>query len=195
MQLRKIIIPTVLLLIIAGLSTTLASRIVDTSKKVNLGIANFAISHGHCNLIFSAQYDQCEMGYANDDLSTLKLEFSINTTTLEAKDNGGELTAGLQSTEQFNGDGKHYIKFNTEDVFILGSNWYQLRGTMSLNGFDKTLRLRATPIYQDGVIQQFVVDGSVNLSDFGLISPSNEVGQIMFMNLVIPYNLPNNKGC
>jgi polyisoprenoid-binding protein YceI len=154
---------------------------------------SFAISHGHCNLGFTGVLANSSVNYENNDLSKLKVNFAVNTKTLcvGGDDINQELTASIQSAEMFDGSGSQLISFKTEDVFVLGENWYQLRGKMTIKGIEKTVRLRATPHLNGSSLVNLVIDGTIDLNEFEIESDTmggEEAEHIMFMNLVLPAN-------
>jgi len=194
MHLLKLYILIPVLAVIISMNFLNPITISDVNGSVNITehetgqIINFAISHGHCNLVFTGITEYVRVHNTKGDPSALKLDFSINTSTLNTFDNGGPLTQSLKTKEMFNGDGKNHITFKTIDVFMLGENWIQFRGTMTIKGKEKTLRLRATPNYNGDQLNGLILDGVVDLEDYGIVSENeveSEDGHVMFLNMVV----------
>ena len=162
-------------------------------KENNINKANFAISHGHCNLGFSGVMEELRVWYPKNNASELEIDFTVNTKTLSVPGCGNGLTEGVQSEEMFDGTGSNYIKFKTDDVFVLGKDWYQLRGIMRIKGIERVVRLRTTPIYDGKIVTKWVVEGLVNLDEFGIHADTDNAegnAHVMFVNLTA-----NMEGC
>lgn len=145
---------------------TCLAPVENTNDGTNL---NLAISHGHCNMTLYGAIEELDLNIQKDDLFQTSVDFKVNTNTLLVNnDADGGMTESIQKEEIFDGNGEQYIEFTTKDVFQLGENWLQLRGEMSVKGVSTDVKLRATPIYEQGNITKLVIEGQVNLYDFGI---------------------------
>ena len=161
----------------------------------------FALSHGHCNLTFTgyltslkAEY-MSNLNFANgksteNGWSSMKVNFKINTRTFNCGDEDGKLTEGLLEKDMFNGDGNNYISFETVDVFMLSENWFQLRGNLKIKDQVQPIRFNANPIFKDGKLTSLVIDGNIDLYQYGIQSDNTEeeASRWLMMNLVIDSN-------
>ncbi|MFT5723746.1 MAG: polyisoprenoid-binding protein YceI [Bacteroidia bacterium] len=159
---------------------------IQLEENVKIGKANFAISHGHCNLGFSGDIEQMVVQYPNSNPRDLKVDFKVNTKSLKVPGCGNGLSAGIQSEEMFDGSGSNYIQFRTDDVFVLAYDWYQLRGIMTIKGVDKVARLRATPVRDGNGLTKWILEGTIDLDAYGIQADTGGAeanGHVMFINL------------
>jgi|GEM_PF-3817184 len=195
----KIGIITLFLLATGGLTTAFVAsaekgknskKVLDESSHHIL----LAISHGHCNLGLTGELEELNVEYSADDMRSMRVDFALNTETLQAghEEKNGPITQGVRAEGMFKGDGKHYLRFETEDVFMLGENWFQLRGKITFKGISQITRLRVTPIQDENGKRKFVLDGMIDLKQFEMdLNTDNsdptdiEHGRYMFVNLVI----------
>ena len=165
---------------------------------------NLAISHGHCNLNFYGKTGDLNLYFNEDDQEDFKVSFSVNTTSLNVYGDNDDLTLGLRTEKMFDASGNNTIEFRTEDIFVLGEDWFQMRGKMIIKGVEKSVRLMATPAPKSVEGHTWILEEKVNLDDFGIHSdlpehaPNSEMGEhMMFLNMKVTRKVsdPNLEGC
>lgn len=184
MKLNLIAIVLPVLTFVTGL--VLAQQYPKWDSIQDGAVAQFAISHGHCNLVANANMDTIEIKSFEDDLSDIKIDFAIDMRSISSFSE--EVTNELNSPEIFNTILFPSMYFNCIDNFKLGENWYQLRGDLTINGVTKYVRLMLTPERagkkNDKQIYHFYINGNVNLFDFGIMYPGETTKtKTMFINI------------
>ncbi len=162
-----------------------------SEKQVNLDTssAQLALSHGHCNLPIKGIIRAARVQSQQEDLSDITVDFEIDMTSLIANiKEDGAYTRHIRSEKAFNTDEFPLMTFQCTDNFRLGDNWYQLRGNLTICGHSQSVLLRMTPVAQGENIR-LVIEGKVNLFDFGIAYEEMDGNQvhakekIMFINL------------
>ncbi|MFT7590601.1 MAG: polyisoprenoid-binding protein YceI [bacterium] len=142
--------------------------------------------------------------FNEDNQEDFKVRFSVKTTSLNVYGDNDDLTLGLRTKKMFDASGHNTIAFRTEDIFVLGEDWFQVRGKMKIKGIEKTVRLQASPVTSSGNGHTWILEGKINLDDFGIHSdlpehaPDSEMGgHMMFLNMKVPRKVsdPNLEGC
>lgn len=174
----KSFLPTKLFLVFVALIGLLIAQKVP--------LAQFAISHGHCNLLANAFVNKVDVVTIKEDFSDILINFSIDMNSLHSFNQ--QTTNELKSELKFNTTENPYMVFKCEDNFRLGENWFQLRGILTINGISNYVRLMLTPehagIKNSKQINHYFISGEVNLFDYGIIYPE-EITRIktMFINI------------
>lgn len=155
--------------------------------------ANFSVSHGHCQTPFDASFSNVKILY-QPNMKGLQIDFDVNAQSIVAVGNPkSEFTESMKGKDRF--DAKHYpvMRFLSDGVYNLGKDWFQLNGKLTIK--DKTVQtfFHVRPVYDqmgnNRVLRKFVLDGEVQLKDFGIsgsmVDGDDVPGRTMYMNLVL----------
>lgn len=155
---------------------------------------NFSISHGHCQLPIDARFKGVSVKYGKNNLEDLRVDFDVSTQSMKAShEDSGELTQNLRSAESFDVDRFPSIRFVSTNNYHLGTDWYQINGNLTIKGETRKASFRARPIYDSAgcgrILKKVVLDGSVNLNDFGFPEKYFDDGEVrkeqMYINMVV----------
>ena len=136
----------------------------------DLGTAEFAISHGHCMSLFPGTINDLKIGFTQQDLSDLTIDFIVEAKsfvkeTQESKTIEEELRL-INIVPKTN---KEIVSFTCTSSIQLGKRWLQLNGDMEIGGVTVPTRLRAVPVFNasDSDLKEFVITGNLDLLNFG----------------------------
>lgn len=157
-------------------------------------IANFSISHGHCQLPLEARFTDVKINWGESLSDGLKIDFDISTHSIVAiGEESGEWTQKMRSPASFD-PGRHpTMSFVSKDSYHIGKDWYQVNGTLTIKGKSLPASFHARPVFDHAgcgrTVQKIVVNGDVNLKDYG-VSEGNAGGEDellrrMYMNFVV----------
>lgn len=154
-------------------------------------IANFSISHGHCQLPLEARFTKVNIEPGSKTLDGLKIDFELSANSIEgAPGVEAHWADKMKSSRSFDAANHPSISFVCRESYNLGSNWRQLNGTMTIKGKSIPAQLRCRAIYdRNQILQRFVLDGQVNLKDFGVnegnVGGEDSLKRTMFINMEI----------
>lgn len=154
-------------------------------------IANFSISHGHCQLPLEARFTNVNIESGSKNLDGLKIDFDLSTHSIKgAPGVEAHWADKMKSARSFDANQYPTMRFVCQGSYNLGTNWRQLNGTLTIKGQSIKTQFRARAIYdKNQVLQKFVLDGQVNLKEFGVnegnVGGPDDLNRTMFINMEI----------
>lgn len=150
------------------MSNQVSSWAIDSAhSKVGFKVKHLMISNvqGHFNEF------EGTMETNGDDLSTAKVNFSINAASIDTS--VADRDAHLRSADFFDAENFPKITFVSSELKPLDDDLYQLKGTLSIKGVEKEVTLEAEygGVASDpwgNVKSGFTVTGKINRKDWGL---------------------------
>lgn len=175
-------------------SPFLKNSLVAPLLPANDYMANFSISHGHCQLPLEARFTNVKASWGESRSDGLKIDFDISAGSIVAVGSDTDKwTKKMRSPASFDVVKHPTISFSCRDSYRLGEDWYQLNGELTIKGKSRPASFHARPVFNEGgcnrVVQKYVLDGEVNLKGFGVsegnVGGSAEMSRTMYMNMVV----------
>lgn len=171
----------------------------DTQTPINL-----FVTHGHCSTPFSANIENLQVrfiqtSYCAREMEDIQLSFDLNPNTFTSK-SGDAYNAQLKKPGLFTDASNSKISFRSDNVYTMGTDWYQINGTLTIKGVEHELKLFATGTRNVGETEtsSLIVHGQLDLKDWGIdydkivYGDTNEETPTRWMYLNTTLNL---RGC
>lgn len=142
---------------------------VEAKKKINL-----FVTHGHCSTPFEGVVENIDiytpmLTFKENSLGNMSISFEVDPNSFYVN-RAEELTPRIKTPGVFVGMNNEKITFKSTNVYMMGVDWYQVNGKMTIKGEEREVKLFATGIrgpYESGV-SSMVLQGQVNLFDWGI---------------------------
>lgn len=135
---------------------------------------NMFVTHGHCSTPFAGNVYNLEVDVPKKEglenpLKQLKISFEIDPNSFKVS-KGDDLTKRIKTPGLFIGMNNETIKFRSTNVYIMGLDWYQVNGILTIKGVEQEVKLFATGIKEsEGTMaSSLVLQGQMNLLDWGI---------------------------
>ncbi|WP_299005656.1 YceI family protein [uncultured Tenacibaculum sp.] len=148
-------------------------EVTETEKNQTI---NMFVTHGHCSTPFGGIVDDLKVDVpvrmdAGNPLENMRISFEVDPNSFKAC--GGDeadLTARIKTKGVFINNKNDNITFRTTNVFVMGVDWYQINGMLSIKGVEKEVKFFATGIreFNNAMASSLVLQGQVNLLDWGI---------------------------
>ena len=179
---KSILLGAVLLtvILISGYTKSTSTDIPKEKNEVMETIENKTINmfvtHGHCSTPFSGVVEDLKVDIparldAGNPLENMSVSFEVNPNSFAVcRKDAAELTKRIKTKGVFIGDNNEKIIFRTTNVYVMGVDWYQINGKMSIKGVEREVKFFATGIRNsyDSMSSELVLQGQVNLLDWGI---------------------------
>lgn len=137
---------------------------------------NMFVTHGHCSTPFGGIVDDLKVDIpvrmdAGNPLEYMRISFEVDPNSFKVcRGDAADLTARIKTKGVFINDANENITFRTKDVYVMGVDWYQINGVMSIKGVEKEVKFFATGIRNsyESMSSELVLQGQVNLLDWGI---------------------------
>lgn len=178
---KNIVLSLIILVIIVFASSYAKSASVfDKNETINVledeqnQTINLVVTHGHCSIPFGGIVDDLEVNIPTrldlgNPLEDMKISFNIDPNSFNVCA-GDDLTARIKTPGLFIGGNNEKITFRSTEVYVMGIDWYQVNGKMSIKGVEKDVKLFVTGIRngKDTMATSLVLEGQMNLFDWGI---------------------------
>ncbi|ARV16750.1 YceI family protein [Polaribacter sp. SA4-12] len=136
---------------------------------------NMFVTHGHCSTPFSGVVDDLKIAipYRPDlgnPLENMIISFDIDPNTFAVCSGDDDLTERVKTPGLFIGKLNEKITFRSTDIYIMGIDWYQINGKMSIKGVESDVKLFATGVRNpnETTTSSLIIEGQMNLFDWGI---------------------------
>ncbi|WGH74940.1 YceI family protein [Tenacibaculum tangerinum] len=175
-----LVVALLTVLLISGFATSASTATTkekkEETKAVENQTINMFVTHGHCSTPFGGKVTDLEVAIpvrmdAGNPLEGMRISFAVDPNSFRAcRGDEADLTARIKTKGVFIGDGNENITFRTTNVFVMGVDWYQINGMLSIKGVEKEVKLFATGIRNayESMSTELVLQGQVNLFDWGI---------------------------
>ncbi len=137
---------------------------------------NMFVTHGHCSTPFGGIVDDLKVDIpvrmdAGNPLENMRISFEVDPNSFKAcRGDVADLTERVKTKGVFISDNNEKIRFKTTNVYVMGVDWYQINGVMSIKGVEREVKFFATGIRNSykSMSSELVLQGQVNLLDWGI---------------------------
>ena len=178
---KKIVLSLVVLVLIIVVSGYTKSTFVSQKNEAVLVLekkqnqtVNLFVTHGHCSTPFGGIVDNLKVNVPPRDdfgnpLEKMEVGFEIDPNSFNVC-SGEDLTARIKTPGLFIGENNEKITFRSTQIYVMGVDWYQVNGKMSIKGIEKDVKLFVTGIRNpnDAMASALVLQGQFNLFDWGI---------------------------
>ncbi|MDX8552065.1 YceI family protein [Tenacibaculum sp. 1B UA] len=148
----------------------------EVAEVVENKTINMFVTHGHCSTPFGGIVDDLKVDIpvrmdAGNSLENMRISFEVDPNSFRVcRGDEADLTARIKTKGVFINDQNDSITFRTTNVFVMGVDWYQINGIMSIKGVEKEVKFFATGIRNSykSMSSELVLQGQVNLLDWGI---------------------------
>jgi len=148
-------------------------KVTETVKNQTI---NMFVTHGHCSTPFGGIVNDLKVDIpvrmdAGNPLENMRISFEVNPNSFRVcRGDEADLTARIKTKGVFINDQNDNITFRTTNVFVMGVDWYQINGMMSIKGVEREVKFFATGIRDSykSMSSELVLQGQVNLLDWGI---------------------------
>ncbi|WP_428741461.1 YceI family protein [Tenacibaculum sp.] len=179
---KSILLGVVLLIVvlISGYATKTSVPTIkekaETVKTVENKTINMFVTHGHCSTPFGGIVDDLKVDIpvridSGNPLENMRISFEVDPNSFKAcRGDKADLTKRVKTKGVFISNNNEKIRFRTTNVFVMGLDWYQINGVMSIKGVEREMKFFATGIRnpKDVMANSLVLQGQVNLFDWGI---------------------------
>jgi polyisoprenoid-binding protein YceI len=135
---------------------------------------NLFVTHGHCSTPFGGRVDNLQLittvrsGQGNP-LENMQLSFEIAPSSFVVC-SGDEYTKQVKTPGLFIDETHNKMIFKSTNVYMMGIDWYQINGVLSIKGIEKDVKFFASGIRdpKESISTFLIVEGQVNLLDWGI---------------------------
>ncbi|RLK03368.1 YceI family protein [Tenacibaculum discolor] len=157
-------------------STVTPKEIKEVAEVVKNKTINMFVTHGHCSTPFGGIVNDLKVDIpvrmdAGNPLENMSISFEVNPNSFRVcRGDEADLTARIKTKGVFINDQNDNITFRTTNVFVMGVDWYQINGMMSIKGVEREVKFFATGIRDSykSMSSELVLQGQVNLLDWGI---------------------------
>lgn len=144
---------------------------IEKNKTINM-----FVTHGHCSTPFGGIVDDLKVDIpvrmdTGNPLENMRISFEVDPNSFKAcRGDVADLTKRVKTKGVFISDNNEKIRFKTTNVYVMGVDWYQINGVMSIKGVEKEVKFFATGIRNsyESMSSELVLQGQVNLLDWGI---------------------------
>lgn len=148
-------------------------KVTETVKNQTI---NMFVTHGHCSTPFGGIVDDLKVDIpvrmdAGNPLENMRISFEVDPNSFRAcRGDVADLTKRVKTKGVFISDNNEKIRFKTTNVYVMGVDWYQINGVMSIKGVEREVKFFATGIRNsyESMSSELVLQGQVNLLDWGI---------------------------
>ncbi|WP_417800336.1 YceI family protein [Tenacibaculum sp.] len=148
-------------------------KVTETVKNQTI---NMFVTHGHCSTPFGGIVDDLKVEIpvrmdAGNPLENMRISFEVDPNSFKAcRGDVADLTKRVKTKGVFISDNNEKIRFKTTNVYVMGLDWYQINGKMSIKGVEREVNFFATGIrnIKESMSSELVLQGQVNLLDWGI---------------------------
>ncbi|REH56036.1 YceI-like domain-containing protein [Tenacibaculum gallaicum] len=159
-----------------GTSIVTPKEIKEVTEVVKNKTINMFVTHGHCSTPFGGIVDDLKVDIparmdAGNPLENMRISFEVDPNSLRVcRGDEADLTSRIKTKGVFINDKNDSITFRTTNVFVMGVDWYQINGVMSIKGVEREVKFFATGIreFNNAMASSLVLQGQVNLLDWGI---------------------------
>ena len=137
-------------------------------------MVNMFVTHGHCSTPFAGSVynlkvevsDAIESGNA---LENMAISFEIDPNTFNVC-RAEELTKSVRTPGLFVSETNENIRFKSTNVYVMGLDWYQINGVLSIKGITHNVKMFASGIRKpnESKTSSLVLNAQFNLFDWGI---------------------------
>lgn len=157
-------------------STATTKEKKEVTETVKNQTINMFVTHGHCSTPFGGIVDDLKVDIpvrmdAGNPLENMRISFEVDPNSFRAcRGDVADLTKRVKTKGVFISDNNEKIRFRTTNVFVMGVDWYQINGVMSIKGVEREVKFFATGIRNsyESMSSELVLQGQVNLLDWGI---------------------------
>lgn len=178
--LKKSLLLMAVVLFVAVISAY-AKKQPKTKKENNKEIVvnntiNMFVTHGHCSTPFSGEVSNLKVDTpvgidTGNPLENMNISFEIDPNSFKAcRGDMDELTKRIKTPDVFISKSQENIIFKTTNVFVMGLDWYQINGILSIKGIEREVKFFATGMRNsyENKASVLVLQGQVDLFDWGI---------------------------
>jgi polyisoprenoid-binding protein YceI len=159
-----------------GASTVTTNETKEVTEVVENKTINMFVTHGHCSTPFGGIVDDLKVEIpvrmdAGNPLENMRISFEVDPNSFRAcRGDVVDLTKRVKTKGVFISDNNEKIRFKTTNVYVMGVDWYQINGVMSIKGVEREVKFFATGIRDSykSMSSELVLQGQVNLLDWGI---------------------------
>lgn len=159
-----------------GTSTDTPKEIKGVTEVVENKTINMFVTHGHCSTPFGGIVDDLKVDIpvrmdAGNPLENMRISFEVDPNSFRVcRGDVADLTKRVKTKGVFISDNNEKIRFRTTNVHVMGVDWYQINGVMSIKGVEREVKFFATGIRNshESMSSELVLQGQVNLLDWGI---------------------------
>ncbi|MEE4000218.1 YceI family protein [Tenacibaculum sp. FZY0031] len=148
-------------------------KVTETVKNQTI---NMFVTHGHCSTPFGGIVDDLKVEIpvrmdAGNPLENMRISFEVDPNSFKAcRGDVADLTKRVKTKGVFISDNNEKIRFKTTNVYVMGVDWYQINGMLSIKGVEREVKFFATGIRNayESMSSELVLQGQVNLLDWGI---------------------------
>lgn len=148
-------------------------KVTETVKNQTI---NMFVTHGHCSTPFGGIVDDLKVDIpvrmdAGNPLENMRISFEVDPNSFKAcSGDVADLTKRVKTKGVFISDNNEKIRFRTTNVYVMGVDWYQINGMLSIKGVEREVKFFATGIRNsyESMSSELVLQGQVNLLDWGI---------------------------
>ncbi len=157
-------------------STPTIKEKTEVEKTEKNQTINMFVTHGHCSTPFGGIVDNLKVDIpvrmdAGNPLENMRISFEVDPNSFKAcRGDVADLTERVKTKGVFISDNNEKIRFKTTNVYVMGVDWYQINGMMSIKGVEREVKFFATGIRNayESMSSELVLQGQVNLLDWGI---------------------------
>lgn len=165
--------------LVSGYAKSSSKKITTEEKKVEVTTnktINMFVTHGHCSTPFGGVVTKLNVDVparldAGNPLENMNISFEVDPNSFRAcRGDEADLTARIKTPGVFINEANESIIFKTTNVYVMGVDWYQVNGKMSIKGVEREVKFFATGIRNanESMSKSLVLQGQVNLLDWGI---------------------------
>ncbi|CAM1351538.1 YceI family protein [Tenacibaculum crassostreae] len=165
--------------LVSGYAKSSSKKITTEEKKVEATTnktINMFVTHGHCSTPFGGVVTKLNVDVpvrldAGNPLENMNISFEVDPNSFRAcRGDEADLTARIKTPGVFINEANESITFKTTNVYVMGVDWYQVNGKMSIKGVEREVKFFATGIrnVDESMSKSLVLQGQVNLLDWGI---------------------------
>lgn len=183
-----------LLIAISTLTVTTAIQTSSfvKSEKDDRQVINLLISNNEKHYPFSGKIESLsvDLGEKRKDggnpMENFKMSFELDPNNFIACADD-ELTLKARKLGEIEGESNNTFKFTSTKISTIGIDWYQLEGLFSIQGVEKKVVFSITGLRNpsESESKKLVVEGKVNLSDWGVDFEDNDMEEYFSLNMII----------
>lgn len=165
--------------LVSGYAKSSSKKTTTEEKKVEVSTnktINMFVTHGHCSTPFGGVVTKLNVDVparldAGNPLENMNISFEVDPNSFRAcRGDEADLTARIKTPGVFINEANESITFKTTNVYVMGVDWYQVNGKMSIKGVEREVKFFATGIRNanESMSKSLVLQGQVNLLDWGI---------------------------
>ncbi|MDO6674314.1 YceI family protein [Tenacibaculum sp. 1_MG-2023] len=139
----------------------------EVAEVVENKTINMFVTHGHCSTPFGGIVNDLKVDIpvrmdAGNPLENMRISFEVDPNSFRVcRGDEADLTARIKTKGVFINGKNDNITFRTTNVFVMGVDWYQINGMMSIKGVEREVKFFAIGIreFNNAMASSLVLQG------------------------------------